>query len=54
MVGFFLALVLVALLASLVGPQVVLFLEIDQCLDAGGSFNSKNLQCDFAKTEKRH
>ena len=53
MVGFFVALILVALLAGLFGPKIMRFLEIDKCLDAGGSFNSEKQQCVYTKTEKQ-
>lgn len=53
MVGLFLVLILVALLAGLFGQKVLRFLEIDKCLDAGGSFNSEKHQCEFANDEKQ-
>ncbi len=45
------------LLLSLIYGEISFFIEVDSCLDAGGSYNYKDCSCDFEKNHpflKKH
>ncbi len=46
MVGVFLAMLVLGLLAATFGPPLRRFLAVDKCLDAGGSFNHATEICE--------
>ncbi len=43
----FLAIVLISVLAAIVVPRLMNFLEIDRCLDAGGAFDYERGICEM-------
>ena len=47
MIGSFLALVVIGLLAGVAGPWILDYIAVDRCLDSGGSFNYEACACDF-------
>lgn len=52
MVGVFLAIVLLSVLAALVMPRLLNYLEVDRCLDAGGAFNYENGICEVEQSKE--
>lgn len=52
MAGLFWSLVLIGLLASLLGPTILHYLDVKHCSDAGGTFNSDNGECEFTKAQQ--
>ncbi len=51
MVSFPIILILIALIAGIFGPKIKRYLDVDNCLDSGGSYNYKKNQCEMAKKE---
>jgi hypothetical protein len=51
MVSFPIILILIALIAGILGPKIKRSLDVDNCLDSGGSYNYKKNQCEMAKKE---
>lgn len=47
MVGVVLAVLLLGVLAAIVVPQLVQFVAVDKCLDAGGAFDYANSTCQL-------
>ena len=39
--------------AIIVGTYLIDFLRIDSCLDDGGSFNYKSMDCDFTSSHEK-
>jgi hypothetical protein len=52
MAGVFFVLIVVTLLAGLFGPRLLRHIEIDRCLDAGGSFDHDAGTCQVSPSEK--
>jgi hypothetical protein len=52
LVGLFLAPIVLAVLVGLFGPQLLRFLEVDRCLDAGGSYDYDAGICKVEPAEK--
>lgn len=51
MASFPVILILIALIVGIFGPNIKHYLDIDKCLDFGGSYNDKINQCEIAKKE---
>jgi hypothetical protein len=43
MVSFPIILILIALIAGIFGPKIKRYLDVDHCLDSGGSYNYKKI-----------
>ena len=50
MIWFFWAIPFIGLLAAFVLPKFLHNIEVDKCLDNGGSFNYQNCECDFKES----
>ncbi len=51
MICFFVAPIVIGILAAILLPQILVNSEIDSCLDAGGSFNYESCKCDFSANQ---
>lgn len=54
MMGCFLIPLLLVILAGVFGPWVLRQMEIDKCLDRGGSFDKENNDCKLSSEIKQN
>lgn len=45
MAGTFIALLLLGLIASFVGPYLIRYMEVNRCLDSGGKYDDEKSAC---------
>ncbi len=48
MIWFFVAPLVIGMLAAILLPQFLASSKIDSCLDAGGSFDYESCKCDYS------
>lgn len=53
MVGLFVAVVLLGILAAMFGPQVAQYIAVDRCLDSGGRSNYASNTCEASDASPR-
>jgi hypothetical protein len=52
MAGVFVVLMVLALAAGVFGPRLLRYIEVDRCLDAGGSYEYDTAACKVERSEK--
>ena len=52
MIWLFMAIPIIGLIATLVLPNLRAFIEVDKCLDNGGSYNHEICECDFEQSHE--
>ena len=52
MLLFFPGIILLALFIAMVFPWLSNFVEVDKCLDSGGSYDYANCKCDHKESHK--
>ena len=52
MVWLFLAIPVIGMLAILIIPNVRGFINVNKCLDNGGSYNYETCKCDFKESHE--
>jgi len=51
MVGLFITVIFLGIFAAIVVPRLMFHLEVDRCLDLGGSYNYEAGLCEMGKSE---
>jgi hypothetical protein len=51
MIGFFLLVIVLVISLAIIGPWLLRQIDIDKCLDSGGSYNYETDKCNYETTE---